>query len=152
MSEHDTAAQAKRKLGLGNALQPFFPAIALVLALIGAWLAWSGWVQLRSEQREAALVSSRDAVAKKIGTATSGQLAELSKRLASDPVQAALATGDLPAAGSALRHGWADVQSSEVLVDGFDPLYNGLPATGFGKVGLAEAAISENKPVAGRPL
>jgi len=147
MSEHDTAP-AKRKLGLGNALQPFFPAIALVLALIGAWLAWSGWVQFRSEQREAALVSSRDAVAKKIGTATSGQLAELSKRLASEPVQAALASGDLPAASSALRHGWADVQSSEVLVDDFDPLYNGLPATGFGKVGLAEAAISENKPVA----
>ena len=69
-------------------------------------------------------------------------------RAASAPVQAALEAGDFAAAGKALGEGWAGVEQVEVLSAGFDAAYAGLPDAGYGKLGLVEAAMSENKAIA----
>jgi phosphomannomutase/phosphoglucomutase len=147
MSDQETAAAAKPKFGSAQ-LRPFLPVLGLVCALLALWLGWSGFVQYRAEQRESALKNARDVAAQAVGQAVSKELAQLGTRLASAPVQAALAENELKAAAAALGEGWAGVEQAEVLAEGFDPLYAGLPATGFGKVGLVESALSEAKPTA----
>jgi phosphomannomutase/phosphoglucomutase len=149
MSDNDTAAPAKKKLGLQSAhMRPMLPAIALVCALLGLWMAWSGWVQYTAERRESALTNARDSVAMQVGNVVKKDLAQLTKGIASTPVQAAVASGDFAMAAAALKEGFPGAEHAEVLDEGLDAPYGSLPASGFGKLGLVEAAISENKPVA----
>jgi len=149
MTETIDAAPAKRKLGLpSERLRPLLPLMAVVCALLALWLGWSAWQQYRSEQRESALTQARDAAAKGVGEAVARQLGELGKRLASPPVQSALAEGNLALAGKALGDGWAGIEQADILPEGFDSTYAGLPAAGFGKLGVAEAALAGDKPLA----
>jgi len=145
MTEHEAAPKAG-KFGGAGALKPAMPVIAVVCALLGLWLAWSGWVQFQAERREAALTKVRDQVATQIAADVGKELAQLDARLKSAPVQAALAQNDLAGAGAAIKQGWA--QDAQVLAEGLDPQYAGLAQGGFGKLGLAESAVSENKAVA----
>ena len=149
MSETDNAATAKPRRGIHTEqLRPFLPVIAVVCALLGLWLGWSAWQEYRSEQREATLQQSRDRAAKGVGDALARELAELGKRLSSAPVQSALADGELPLAGKALGDGWAGVEQAEILPEGFDAGYAALPASGYGRLGLLEAALAAGKPLA----
>ncbi|BCT92378.1 hypothetical protein LYSHEL_14020 [Lysobacter helvus] len=148
MTEHDHAEPAKRKFDVTNAMRPMLPAIALVALLIAAWLAWSGFVAFRAEQRESSLLRTRDATAMTIAAAVGKDLEQLSTRAASAPATAALASGDLAAAGKVIGDGWAGVEKVEVLGGDFDAAYAGLPDAGYGKLGLVESAMSENKPIA----
>jgi phosphomannomutase/phosphoglucomutase len=148
MTDHDSAEQAKRKFDIATALRPALPAIALVCLLLAGWLAWSGFVAFRAEQRESSLVHTRDATATAIAAVVGKDLEQLSTRASSAPVQSALAAGDLAAAGKALGDGWSGVEQVEVQAAGLDAAYAGLPQSGFGKLGLVEAAMSENKPIA----
>ncbi|MCC8363243.1 phosphomannomutase/phosphoglucomutase [Lysobacter sp. A6] len=148
MTEHETAAPKAGKFGGAGALKPAMPVIAVVCALLALWLAWSGWVQFQAERREAALKNVRDQIATQVADAVGKEVAQLDARLKSAPVQAALAQGDLAAAGAAIKQGWAGAQDAQILVEGLDPQYAALAQGGFGKVGLAESAVSENKAVA----
>ncbi len=149
MTEQDTAAPAKGKLGIpGGALKSLMPVVAAVCAVLVLWLAWSGWVQYRAENREATLTRARDGAAAAISASVAKQLAELDTRLKSAAVQAALAQGNLPGAAAALKRGWAGAESADIFADGFETQYGALPKLGYGKVGVAETAIAENKAVA----
>src|SRR3546814_3727792 len=79
--------------------------------------------------------------------ALKGDLDKLTERLASDRVQAALAAGDLAAAGTALGDGWKGVEEAAVLPPDLEQAYEGLPKTGFGRIAVLEAAMTEDKPV-----
>src|SRR3546814_10938708 len=79
--------------------------------------------------------------------ALKGDLDKLTERLASDRVQAALAAGDLAAAGTALGDGWKGVEEAAVLPPDLEQAYEGLPKTGFGRIDVLEAAMTDDKPV-----
>ncbi|WP_425599464.1 phosphomannomutase/phosphoglucomutase [Noviluteimonas dokdonensis] len=124
------------------------PVVAVVCGLLALWLAWCGWVQFQAHSRESALTGTRDQAARQVSESVAKQLAELDKRLQSPAVQAALAQNDFNAAAAAIKQGWAGAESAEIFPDGFESQYAGLPKQGFGKVGIAENAVAENKAVA----
>src|SRR3546814_281332 len=91
-----------------------FPSAA-VLALLARWLGWSGWQQMQDDSRRATLEQGRYMAAQSMQRALKADLDKLTERLASDRVQAALAAGDLAAAGTALGDGWKGVEEAAVL-------------------------------------
>jgi phosphomannomutase/phosphoglucomutase len=136
----------KARLLLAHA-RPYLPIVAAALVLFALWLAWSGWRQLQNDSERAALTANRDTVVQLTQRTLKGELDRLSERLASQPVQAALASGDLAAAGAALGRDWPHLEQAVVLPTDLAEAYAGLPKNGFGRVAVAEAALSENKPV-----
>jgi phosphomannomutase/phosphoglucomutase len=145
----ETSAIESRKPRLSAAqLRPLLPVLAGVCGLLALWLAWSSWEQYRAGTRETALLQARDSVAQSVGSAVGKELAQLGERLASVPVQAALGNGDLAGAGRQIGHGWAGVETVEVLAPDLDEPYSKLPQTGYGKLAVAEAAVATGKPVA----
>ena len=147
MTEPSAIESRKPRLSAAQ-LRPLLPVAGLVCGLLALWLAWSGWEQYRAGTREAALLQARDAVAQAVGTTVAKDLAHLRERLASAPVQASLGSGDLAGAGRQLGHGWAGVETAEVLSPSLDEAYEQLPQAGFGKLAVAEAAVAGGKPVA----
>jgi phosphomannomutase / phosphoglucomutase len=128
-------------------VRPYLPIVAVALVLSALWLAWSGWRQLQDDSARAALTANRDSVVQLTQRTLKGELDRLSERLASQPVQAALAAGDLAAAGAALGRDWTHLEQAVVLPIDLTEAYAGLPKSGFGRIAVAEAALSENKPV-----
>ena len=107
---------SEKKLQLTAAhLRPLVPVAAIALAAIAAWLAWTGWQQMRDAQRGQALQQTRDLVARGTERALAQQQARLRDRLALPSVQAALAAGDLDAAGAAMRSEWPRLERLEIL-------------------------------------
>src|SRR3546814_1442372 len=98
------------------------------------------------DSRRATLEQGRDMAAQSMQRALKADLDKLTERLASDRVQAALAAGDLAAAGTALGDGWKGVEEAAVLPPGLEQAYEGLPKTGFGRIAVLEAAMTEDKP------
>ncbi|MBJ6982105.1 phosphomannomutase/phosphoglucomutase [Luteimonas sp. MC1572] len=127
--------------------RPWLPAAAVVLVLIALWLAWAGWRQTVDDGRRSALSSNRDTAVQLTARTLKGELERLDERMASAPVQAALAAGDLDAAGAALGRDWPHVEHVEVLPTDLVEPYAGLADGGYGRVAVAEAALSEGKPV-----
>ena len=73
------------------------PLLALLLALLGAWLLWSGVRQWRAEAADSALMAERDALAQKTAQAVS-QVRKRAVDAAADPaVKTAAAGTDLDA-------------------------------------------------------
>ena len=104
MTGQETAAAAKPRIDLHGAMRPALPAIALVCALIAAWMAWSGYRAWAAERRESALVTARDAAAKQVADTVAKDLAQLRTRVAvafgscsfTEPVDDLRALGFLP--------------------------------------------------------
>src|SRR3546814_3985831 len=82
--------------------------------------------------------------------ALKADLDKLTERLASDRVQAALAAGDLAAAGTALGDGWKRVEDAAVLPPDLEQAYEGLHKTDLGRIAVLEAAMTEDKPMVWR--
>src|SRR5690606_5197206 len=142
-TEHEPG---KARVALVHA-RPWMPIAAAVLALLALWLAWSGWQKMRDDSRLATLEQGRDQAAQSAQRVLKGDLDKLAARLASDDVQAALAAGDLAAAGSALGEGWDGAQAATVLPPDLQEAYAGLPRSGFGRIAVLEAAMAEGEPV-----
>src|SRR5690606_17900277 len=96
----------KARVALVHA-RPYLPIVAAICALLALWLGWSGWPQMQDDSRRAALEQGRDSAAQSAQRVLKGDLDKLVERLASEDVQAALAAGDLAAAGTALGKGWS---------------------------------------------
>jgi phosphomannomutase / phosphoglucomutase len=129
-------------------LRPLLPLLAAVLLLLAAWLAWSGWQLRQDAAASQALEQARDAAVQGTATALSAELRQLQARLASAPVQGALARGDLGQAGSALASGWRGVEEAAVFpVDLEDP-YARLDEGGYGRLAALEAALVADDTVA----
>jgi phosphomannomutase/phosphoglucomutase len=142
-------SESNPRLGLSAAtLRPALPIVAVLCVLLALLLAWTGWREYQDSSRSQALQESRDLAVQGTHHALQLQVDRLRERLASPPVQAALAQGDLAAAANAIKTGWAHVEAVDLLPPDLDPNYAGLPATGFGKLATAEAALAANTPVA----
>jgi phosphomannomutase/phosphoglucomutase len=142
-------SESNPRLGLSAAtLRPVLPIVAVLCVLLALLLAWTGWREWQDSRRSQALQESRDLAVQGTHHALQMQVERLRERLASAPVQAALTRGDLPGAAAAIKSGWAHVEAVELLPPELDPAYAGLPASGFGKLATAEAALAANAPVA----
>jgi len=141
--------ESKRGLRLPSAqLRAALPLIAAACVLLGLWLAWSGWQQVRDANRGQALQASRDLAVSGTQHALQLQTKRLQDVLQSAPVQSALAAGDLADAGKRLGAGWPHLELATVLPPDLDAGYAGLPQGGFGRLAVAEAALAANAPVA----
>jgi len=141
--------ESKRGLRLPAAqLRAALPLVAAACVLLAAWLAWSGWQQMRDAKRSQALQASRDLAVSGTQHALQLQTKRLQDVLQSTPVQSALAAGDLADAGRRLGAGWPHLEAATVLPPDLDAGYAGLPQGGFGRLAVAEAALVANAPVA----
>ena len=141
--------ESKRGLRLPAAqLRAALPLVAAACVLLAAWLAWSGWQQMRDANRSQALQASRDLAVSGTQHALQLQTKRLQDALQSAPVQSALAAGDLADAGRRLGAGWPHLEAATVLPPDLDAGYAGLPQAGFGRLAVAEAALVANAPVA----
>jgi phosphomannomutase/phosphoglucomutase len=140
---------SEKRLHLSAAqLRPLFPLLAVALVLLALAMAWSGWQQMRDHNRSQALQQARDFVAQGTARSLEAQQAKLQQQLALPAVQAALAAGDFAAAAAAMKSGWARLDSLVVLPPDLDAGYAALPKGGFGRLAVAEAAMSADKAVA----
>ena len=122
--------------------------LAVVLALLALWLAWSSYGLWRADRAQQGLESLRDQTLAAAGQALAAQRKQMETRLASAPVQAALAAGDTAAAATALAQGWKDASQVEIVPTDLDAAYAGLPKSGFARLALFESALQANAAVA----
>jgi phosphomannomutase / phosphoglucomutase len=129
-------------------LRPVLPVLAAVLVLLAAWLAWSGW-QLREDAAASqALEQARDEAVQGAAAALAAEQRQMQAQLASAPVQAALARGDLGQAGSALASGWRGVEEAAVFPLDLEDPYARLEEGGYGRLAALEAALVADDTVA----
>ncbi|QSX79020.1 phosphomannomutase/phosphoglucomutase [Agrilutibacter solisilvae] len=121
---------------------------AVVLLGLAAWMGWNAWILYRDSMRRDSVEAARDVAVETIARGVADEQKRFAAQLASAPVQAALASGDLRLAGEALTSGWPGATEGEVLTPDLDPAYAGLPKTGYGRLAAMEAALTTEKPVA----
>ncbi|MFP5373763.1 MAG: phosphomannomutase/phosphoglucomutase [Gammaproteobacteria bacterium] len=129
-------------------LRPALPLLAAALLLLAAWLAWSGWQLRQDAAASQALEQARDEAAQGTAAALSAELRQLQAQLASAPVQAALARGDLGQAGTALAVGWRGVEETAVFPLDLEDPYARLEEGGYGRLAALEAALVADDTVA----
>ncbi|MBD7987637.1 phosphomannomutase/phosphoglucomutase [Luteimonas sp. Sa2BVA3] len=121
--------------------------LAALLVLLAAWLAWTGWQQMQDGARRDQLGITRDALAQATTRALQNELQRFDERLASTPVRDALAAGDFTAAAAALGRDWPNLEHAAILDTGLDEEYANAEQAGYGRIAVAEAAMTEGKPV-----
>ncbi|AKC86564.1 phosphomannomutase/phosphoglucomutase [Pseudoxanthomonas suwonensis] len=124
------------------------PLLALLLALLAAWFAWSGVAQWRADAREQQLVAARDGMVAAAAAAVAAQTRALDERLAREDVQAALAAADPAAAAAALTAGWNGVEHAQFLRADLVGAYADAAGFGYARLGLLEKAMSDGAAVA----
>ena len=121
------------------------PALAALLALLGAWLLVTGGVRMRDDARAAGVERARDAAVAAVGRTLADQRQQLDRHLRSSAFQAAAEAGDTAAAVAALKRDWADVQRAELWPATLEAGYAGLPGSGYGTLAVAEAALASGE-------
>ncbi|HVI25508.1 MAG TPA: phosphomannomutase/phosphoglucomutase [Xanthomonadaceae bacterium] len=129
-------------------LRSLLPVLALAGLVLALLFAWTGWRQWQDARRSEALQTSRDLAVQGTQRVLDQQKQQLRDRLASAPVQVALASGDHAGAAARLGAGWAHVEAAELLPADLEAGFAGLPDTGFGKLAALEAALATDAPVA----
>ena len=142
MSEKDP----HRARALLAQLRPAAPLLAIALAVVALWFAWSGWQTLQGNQRVATVEQGRDAALDGLRRSLGGELSRLGTQLETPAVQRALADGDFAAAGAALGADWPGLEAAQVLPLHLDADYAALDASGFGRLAALESAISTGAP------
>jgi len=132
---------------LAAQLRQAMPLLAVLLALAAVWFAWSGWQQLRGEQRTAAAEQGRDAAVQATGQALGAELARMQSRLADANVQRALASGDLDGAATALAADWPRLEAARIVPADLEAAYAGLESGGYGRLSALQAAVVEDRAV-----
>jgi phosphomannomutase / phosphoglucomutase len=129
-------------------LRPVLPLLAAVLLLLAAWLAWSGWQLRQDAAASQALEQARDEAVQGTAAALAAELRQLQVQLATAPVQAALARGDLGQAGTALAADWRGVEETAIYPLDLEDPYARLDEGGFGRLAALEAALVVDDTVA----
>ena len=91
----------KRQILTAAQVRALLPVLAVLLLLLAAGLAWTGWQQTQDAKRSQSLEQARDTVAQGTAQSLAQQEAQLQQRIALPAVQAALAAGDLGMAARA---------------------------------------------------
>ncbi|MDR7194509.1 phosphomannomutase/phosphoglucomutase [Luteimonas terrae] len=123
------------------------PLLAVLLGVLALWFAWSGWQQLRGEQRTAAAEQGRDAAVAAAQQSLGAELKRIDARLADTAVQRALIAGDLETAATALAADWPRLEAADIVPADLRADYAGLDAGGFGRLAALEAARVEDRAV-----
>ena len=128
---------------LAQGKQAWLP-LAGLAALLAVWLGWSAYAQMRHEGRRAELEQVRDEGVRLLGVAIKAQHEKLARAVASPDVGTAAAGGDLAAAASAANEAWPNAKV-EVLPIDLNAAYAELPKGGYGRLAVAEMALSSGK-------
>lgn len=140
----------KGQLAAGAAqLKVLIPAVVALFALLAAFFAWSGYQLHRDGSRRLAITEARNAAVEGAVKALGVEQNQLTDRLASPTLQAALAAGDLAAASQELGEGWNGASDAAVLPLDLAAEYAALPKGGYGRLGVIEAAVAAARPVSG---
>ncbi|WP_156924827.1 phosphomannomutase/phosphoglucomutase [Pseudoxanthomonas sp. J35] len=134
--------------GRGAQVKRSGPLLAVLLVLIAAWVGWSGVQQWRGDVRAGQLGAARDQMVSAATTAIAAQTRELAMRLAREDVQAALASSDTAAAGTALVDGWNGAGPAQFLPASLAPAYADTASFGYARLGLLEKALADNAATA----
>ncbi|MDQ2703461.1 MAG: phosphomannomutase/phosphoglucomutase, partial [Pseudomonadota bacterium] len=138
----------KRQIPTAAQLRPLLPVLAVVLLLLAAGLAWTGWQQMQDANRGRLLEQARDLVAQGTARSLRQQETRLQERIALPAVQAALAAGNLELAATEMRRAeWPRLESLELLSTDLDAAYAGLSEGGAGRLSAFEGALLEGAPV-----
>ena len=138
----------KRQILTAAQVRALLPVLAVLLLLLAAGLAWTGWQQTQDAKRSQSLEQARDTVAQGTAQSLAQQEAQLQQRIALPAVQAALAAGDLELAETEMRReAWPRLDSLELLPAGLDEAYAGLAEGGAGRLSALEGALLERAPV-----
>jgi phosphomannomutase/phosphoglucomutase len=116
--------------------------LCLVLALV---MGWSGLSQFMYDQRREELELTRDNGMQLVHQALLRQQKQLTGALAQPSVQATLVTGDLAAVAKAISTGWPNVSLVEVHRADLETAYAEAAKGGFGRLGVLESALAENR-------
>ncbi len=122
--------------------------ITVFLLVLGLWFAIAGGRQLQTDLRVDALEQARDDAVAETQRNLQALRRKFTTTLASPAVVAALETGDNAAAARAISAAWPDLKRSEVWPANLQERYASLPASGYGSLAVAEAALAEGEPVA----
>ena len=136
---------------LGQQLQqarPLLLPLMAALALMALWLAWNGARQWEGDRDRGMVQTARDQVVLGTQRTLKAETDRMAQRLALPAVRTALSQGDLAAAAHALHQGWNLAEAVEIWPASLDSAYARLPAFGYGRLGVAEAALVSGLPVA----
>ncbi|MEO6519469.1 MAG: phosphomannomutase/phosphoglucomutase [Pseudoxanthomonas sp.] len=129
-------------------LRRVLPMLAILFALLAAWLLWGGLQQWRDASLSEHVGSARDAALTAAEATLSTQSGQFAGRLAGAPAQAALRAGDDAALAQAVSRNWKDASPVQVMASDLDAAYAGATEFGFSKLALLEAALNQAQPVA----
>ncbi len=137
-----------KTLSLGDAgsMKRMLPLLAIVLVLLGAWAGWSAVRQWRESGQTAQLAASRDGVANAASSALAKQLAVAQKAAQAPAVIAAAQANDVATASQALATAWPGSEHAEVMAADLQAMMAALPASGYGRAGVAQTALANGKP------
>ena len=139
-----------KTLNLGDAgsIKRLLPLLVAALVLLGAWFGWSAWRQWRESGQSSQLAASRDRAANDVSTQLAKQLAVAQKAVQAPAVVGALQAGNYANASEGLAAAWPGSERAEVAPADLQAMLAGLPATGYGRAGVAQAALASGKPAA----
>ena len=127
--------------------RPWLTLLAAGAVLLALWLAWTGWRQMQDGTRRDALAVNRDALAQSASRSLRGELERFEERMASAGMREALAAGDFAAAGETLGRDWPNLEQAVVQDTDLAEAYASVEEAGYGRIAVAEAAITEGTPV-----
>ncbi|HEY5802837.1 MAG TPA: phosphomannomutase/phosphoglucomutase, partial [Lysobacter sp.] len=130
-------------------LKSVLPLVIAACALLAAWFGWNGWQLYQDGERRQAIAQVRDEAVQAAQRGLLNEQKQLAQHLSAPELQAALAAGDLAAASRQLGQGWAGAADAVVLPIDLSAEYAALPKGGYGRLGVIEAAIASDRPVAG---
>jgi phosphomannomutase/phosphoglucomutase len=123
------------------------PAVGAVLLLAGAWMAWSG-MQVQSANRlSEAADKARTEVADAVRPGLKAALDHLDKARERAALATALQRGDTDGAKALVGEGWKEAEAIELIAPDLTTAYADPASFGFGKLGVLEHSISEQRAV-----
>ena len=141
------ASNTTRQLAVHG--RPWLLLVAAGAVLLALWLAWTGWRQMQDDTRRDQLSINRDALAQSAARSLDNELERMGERVDSAPVREALAAGDFEAAAEALGRDWPNLEHAAIHDVDLAEAYAAVGDAGYGRIAVAEAAITEGKPVLG---
>ncbi len=125
-------------------LRPGMKPLAGLCVVLALWFGWTGVAQFLYESRVTDLGAVRDSAVQLTHQALKQQQERLTKGLAEDDAQSALAVGDLATAGKVIGAGWPNLVKLQVLPPDLEAAYGELPKGGYGRLAVIETALNEN--------
>ncbi|MDR1075424.1 MAG: phosphomannomutase/phosphoglucomutase [Xanthomonadaceae bacterium] len=125
------------------------PLLGVILLLLGGWFGWNGIQQWQVDSQFGDMVQ----VSQQAAGAVEGRLNQLTRqlqdKLASAPVQAALAANDGPTAAAAMMADWQGALQAQVWSSDLGPLYADIEQFGYARLALLETALAGDEARAG---